>query len=399
MLGFRLVEKRVKGCPAVTAASKTRKSIREHQIRLLLLVAGGVLLFCLVLFTATETYLFTRHSHDTLRSEAGLLAENILPTLLFEDHKEAQRLIESLSTTSEIVSAKVFSAGGKVVAEYRRDKRAMGPQLEDRYLASEETRIVSDGTVVGVLRIDSDLSNLHSMYRYTAVVSCFALLVGLVLAYVLASWAAERISYPLMLLAGTAVRIAKSGDYSVRLQDAMSPTGITELKEIKTRFDSMLDYIQGRDKFLDREVDERTQELMEARKGLLDQAKLSALGEMAGGIAHEINNPLAIILGRAQRLTGLIKKSGIANPAPMTELVDRIAYNVERIEKIIRSLRSVSRDGTKDPFETVSVRLLIDDALELCRNRFKNHGVELRVQECPKDLFLRGRATQICQIS
>ncbi len=152
------------------------------------------------------------------------------------------------------------------------------------------------------------------------------------------------------------------------------------------------------------ELEEKTRELTrinerleEQQKLLAHSAKMSALGEMAGGIAHEINSPLAIITVRANQLERLLGRNALT-PELLHQETQLIATTAKRIGEIIKGLRVFARVGDKDPFETSSVAAIIEDALVLCQNRFETHGIELRVSEIPPDLEISCRAVQIVQV-
>lgn len=130
---------------------------------------------------------------------------------------------------------------------------------------------------------------------------------------------------------------------------------------------------------------------------MVASSKLSALGEMAGGIAHEINNPLAIIHARASRLAELASSG-----QPDQELVASFAGQIEatalRISRIIKALRSFARDGEQDPLQEARVRQLVEETAEMCRERLKSHGIELRIDPIPDSVTLRCRPVQISQV-
>jgi signal transduction histidine kinase len=105
-------------------------------------------------------------------------------------------------------------------------------------------------------------------------------------------------------------------------------------------------------------------------------ARMSALGQMASGIAHEINNPLAIIRSSVQLLCEKIG-SGDAQVPKIVHSLRKIDATAVRIAKIIKSLRMLARDEQLEPFSTVSTEAIISDSLEFCRSRFVNHGVSL----------------------
>ncbi len=130
---------------------------------------------------------------------------------------------------------------------------------------------------------------------------------------------------------------------------------------------------------------------------LLNSAKMSSLGQMAAGMAHEINNPLAIIKGQAQLLE-VRAESGQVTVEDLRISAGKIAQTVDRIAKIIQGLRSFSRDSKGDPFSPTPLASLLDGALDLCQTRFKNHGVELRRPATLPDCVLDCRASEIIQV-
>lgn len=118
---------------------------------------------------------------------------------------------------------------------------------------------------------------------------------------------------------------------------------------------------------------------LEVQKNLTFQAsKLSALGEMAAGIAHEINNPLSIIKLNTHFLQNLIEK-GITDKEVFYKHCNNIDSTVTRISKIITGLRAISRDDSKEDFTDAKPSDIIEDVLSLCREKFKAHGIELKV--------------------
>lgn len=137
-------------------------------------------------------------------------------------------------------------------------------------------------------------------------------------------------------------------------------------------------------------------ELEAERLKIMGQAKLASLGEMAGGIAHEINNPLAIISARASNLKRQLERGEI-EPEKFLSGLSKIEETVERIAKIIRGLRTFSRNADKDVMVPVAISTIVEDSLELCRERFKNHGIEIKLTG-DQDVVIECRSAQIAQI-
>lgn len=139
----------------------------------------------------------------------------------------------------------------------------------------------------------------------------------------------------------------------------------------------------------------RNKELERAQAVSLSASRMAVLGEMASGIAHEINNPLAII----NSLVYQIKKRLSANQLDvLPERLTKIESTVMRITKIISGLKTFARDGSHDPFESNSLKKIIDETLELATERLKNLDIAIKMDSIPDDYLVDCRATQISQV-
>lgn len=132
------------------------------------------------------------------------------------------------------------------------------------------------------------------------------------------------------------------------------------------------------------------------RTKMIAASKMSALGEMAAGIAHEINSPLAIIVSWADILKMKIS-SGDLDHKKLLDGIQKIEGMTFRIAKIISGLRNFSRDSSLDPMVLTSSHQLIQETLELCKQRFHNNSVELIVHE-DQDVIFPARSVQISQV-
>jgi PAS domain S-box-containing protein len=127
---------------------------------------------------------------------------------------------------------------------------------------------------------------------------------------------------------------------------------------------------------------------------MIQSNKMASLGEMASGIAHEINNPLAIIKMTALQMQKNINEDNTV----LKNGVTKIDSTVDRISKIIQGLRTFSRDGRNDPFEIVSFDHLIDDILSFCKERLKHHSIQLIKEDFDPNLVFEGRQIEISQV-
>ncbi len=139
------------------------------------------------------------------------------------------------------------------------------------------------------------------------------------------------------------------------------------------------------------------QELERSRQTAAYSAKMAALGEMSGNVAHEVNNPLAAIMLRAHRLRALVRQAPL-DIAALERVSGDIETTVKRIGRIVDGLRTFARDAEHDPFRPEPVARIIADTVEICAERFRHHTIDLRVDPVPPDLQAMCRGIQISQI-
>jgi len=141
---------------------------------------------------------------------------------------------------------------------------------------------------------------------------------------------------------------------------------------------------------------ESSQKLDDTEKQALNSSKLAAIGEMASGIAHEINNPLTILNGNLRNIDRYIGKPN--SEEKVSEMIQKCHNSIKRISKIIRGLKKISRDGTNDDFEEVSVKSIYDDIESLTHERFKVGGIKFDMHNNCPDEMIYCQPIQISQI-
>lgn len=125
--------------------------------------------------------------------------------------------------------------------------------------------------------------------------------------------------------------------------------------------------------------------------------RLVALGEMAASMGHEINNPLAIIQGYAEKLNRMMSEENYSKEQLVT-LTEKILKATERINVIVRSLKKLSgKDKTKG-FCLVSVGEIVSDCLGLCAERFRISAIDLKIDSAASDELIECVPSQISQV-
>lgn len=127
-------------------------------------------------------------------------------------------------------------------------------------------------------------------------------------------------------------------------------------------------------------------------------AKMSALGEMAGGMAHEINNPMGIIHARASDLMEFAEEAEAVPSRTVIETMEKIRNTAARVTKITLGLRKFARETRNDPLVEVSVAELVEDTLSFCMQRLKQASIDLRLPSIPAGLRVGCKPTEISQV-
>lgn len=135
----------------------------------------------------------------------------------------------------------------------------------------------------------------------------------------------------------------------------------------------------------------------ETEMKFMQTSKMASLGEMSAGLAHEINNPLAIIGGRSQAVLGHLKK-GSPDLLLIQKNMESILQTVGRIEKIVHGLKTFSRDSSSDLFENIKVKNLLEDTFAFCGSRFENNDIQIKTFLENEQLSLDCHSSEISQV-
>jgi signal transduction histidine kinase len=162
-------------------------------------------------------------------------------------------------------------------------------------------------------------------------------------------------------------RRLREGDFEVRLSD--SPRR-DELADLVRSFNEMTSTVAGFNERLSAEVRVATEKARAAEAAAMRERRLAAMGELAAGIAHEINNPLG---GLLNALRDLGRED--LPPERRTQYLGLLERGLERIGETVNRLRRFTpREGS---LETVELAAVARDAIELVQHRARRAGVQL----------------------
>lgn len=143
---------------------------------------------------------------------------------------------------------------------------------------------------------------------------------------------------------------------------------------------------------LEQRVQERTRELEKARDQLVQSEKLAAIGQLAAGVAHEINNPIGVMLGFSQVL---LKRTTEGDP--MYKPLSTIEREGLRCKKIVQNLLDFARHNKPNP-ERIDMNQVIEDALALVEHQTGNAAVRLSKTYSPGLPQVLADANQLQQV-
>jgi signal transduction histidine kinase len=168
-----------------------------------------------------------------------------------------------------------------------------------------------------------------------------------------------------------AARSVASGDYSVRLAESDTQD---ELSELVRSFNAMTGQVEHFNTSLEAEVRRQTEKAQRAQTAAMTQRRLAAMGELAAGIAHEINNPLGGLSNAVERL-----KRGDLDAQKRATYLDLLQSGLERIRKTVgQLLRFTPRSASRAPVHLLEP---VEDALALVRHRAQRQDVTMTLHD------------------
>ena len=145
----------------------------------------------------------------------------------------------------------------------------------------------------------------------------------------------------------------------------------------------------------DRATQKQHEELEQVHRQLAQASKLASIGELAGGVAHEINNPVTSILSSASHLAGKRRDTSLSERD--REELELITGQAERISVIVNKLLTFSRKSRMD-LSLVDVTQVVSTALDLMEFRLRSGPVTVEchyADELPRVLGDRDRLTEV----
>jgi two-component system, NtrC family, sensor kinase len=208
--------------------------------------------------------------------------------------------------------------------------------VNDWYVSAYQPLTDAQGERVGMLYVGF-LERPFTLLKYAALAGIGVVFFAVMIVAVVVSlrWA-RTIFGPLERMEAT-MQVVEGGDLGARVGEVSSDD---EIGRLSRHLDELLDTLQGWNTELDAKVAERTRELENAQGQLLRSEKLAAVGQLTASIAHEINNPIAVIQGNLDLVRTQLPPEVSVAARDELRLIDE---QVERMRLIVTQLLQFAR--------------------------------------------------------
>ncbi len=161
--------------------------------------------------------------------------------------------------------------------------------------------------------------------------------------------------------------------------------------------------IETYNRTLEEKIIERTVELEDAQAQLIQSEKLGAIGQLAAGVAHELNNPLGGILGYAQFTLEKLKKKDEASTTQVdldkyTKYLTDIEKQARRCKNIVQNLLRFSRSSKTTEFVDVDVNTVIEDTCTFVEHQLHMNQMTLKINLDNNIPMIQANAGQLQQV-
>ncbi len=387
---------------------------------------------------------------NQVTSTAALIAFNASTSIIFNDPDTEKTRLASFQAINTIENihiykkdeiteeAHFFTSYNKlgvptVISKITQIEQLQTPTFTADYLEYIEP-IEYEGLTYGYVYIRASLDKLKENQLERLTMSGVLLATLLIIALLLALAIKRRINRPIQSFVRTVQKISKEKDYSVR----MERIPVAELDTLAKTFNIMLQRIEQtmhkRDKAeqenltlnqnLEEKVNQRTIALKESNAELLatlekmhqyqqqivETEKMSSLGQMVAGVAHEVNTPIGLGVTASTLMLDKLRKiqEAFENEKLSANQLKRflkegednlniIYRNLDRAAELISSFKQVAVDQSHEETRTFSCHKLLQEVLVTLRPHLKKVDHKITI-DCDKQLLVTSKPGPLTQI-
>jgi len=200
----------------------------------------------------------------------------------------------------------------------------------------------------------------------------------------------RRVLHPLHAIL-EATNQVRQGNFEARAPSARSD----EIGQLANGFNFMAESLTDSYRSLEKKVDERTRELQTLQLQLVQAAKMSAVGQLVSGVAHELNNPLAVIMGYTE--LAKMRLSATNGDPKQIKMMEDLHFQADRCRKIVANLLQFARQ-VKPRLEVIRINDVVEQVLQLREYEFSTRNIKMIREYDSQNAYLCADMNKIQQV-
>jgi len=258
---------------------------------------------------------------------------------------------------------------------------------------------------IGWIELGMSVESVKQATTHATTAAVFLTLIVLLATILVVILIVNAVVQPITTLVEATDKISR-GDFSTIVQTDHDDE-IGQLAKTINRMSASLrqsrDEIEQYNRTLEEKIIERTKQLDDAQSQLIQSEKMGAIGQLAAGVAHELNNPLGGILGYAQFTLEKLHKNIPDKTTPKEiegylRYVGDIELQTRRCKTIVQNLLRFSRSSRTVDFDEIDVNQVMGGTIAFVEHQLRMNNIELEVQLGTDLPTLQGNAGQLQQV-
>ncbi len=382
---------------------------------------------------------------------ANFIGRTMTPRLLYQESEAAQSWLNIMALSTMVEHVHLYRAdtetdslsffasfyrqgSAPIPVLFNRVKQLKQPQLAERYI-EYAAPIELDNQLLGYVYIRTSRAEIDHAQQLSLILGLSATFGSLIIAWLMSLWLRKRITQPLNEIVDGIQAIALERNYDIRLPSSSlqeldslaqaSNTLLTRMQQHIERQEQAEQQASQLNTELERQVNQRTTELRESnrelfqalesahqyQRELVEAEKMSSLGNMVAGMAHEVNTPLglaitstSILQDKLEALEAKFKEKKLTSAEfsryieSFQENLALVNRNINRTADLMSSFQQLSMDQFSDEERTIEVTPFCDDVLQSIRSRHRPlDAVKVHIED-PDQLKIRTRPGPLGQV-
>ncbi|MDX9858396.1 MAG: ATP-binding protein [candidate division Zixibacteria bacterium] len=258
---------------------------------------------------------------------------------------------------------------------------------------------------IGTIELGLSLESVNREMTRAQTIAILLTVLVVLATIVLLAFIISAITKPVTELVSVTDQVSR-GDLSRRVEINQHD----EIGHLASTFNKMIESLrQSRNEIeeynrnLEQKIVERTRQLEEAQAQLIQSEKMSAIGQLAAGVAHELNNPLGGILGYAQFTLEKLQKN-VPEKTTSKEIESYLRYvrdievQARRCKAIVQNLLRFSRSSRTEDFEEIDVNRTVEETISFVEHQLRLSKIDLRTTLAKNLPMIRGNTGQLQQV-